>query len=107
MRPQLHVLLFAIALLLPLSLSSVSAQTPTFNVEGVVTDAQQAVLPGVTVTDHQHRHRPDAHRDHRPGGRYVFAALPPEGRYRVAGRADRLRHADPRRPRVQRRPARA
>ena len=26
------------------------AQTPTFAVEGVVTDSQQALLPGVTVT---------------------------------------------------------
>src|SRR6185503_18273372 len=28
------------------------AQTPTFTVEGVITDEQQAVLPGATVTIH-------------------------------------------------------
>ena len=33
-----------------LSPSVVLAQKPTFDVEGVITDAQQAVLPGATVT---------------------------------------------------------
>ena len=30
--------------------ASAAAQKPTFDIEGVVTDAQQAVLPGATVT---------------------------------------------------------
>ena len=64
------------------------SQTPTFNVEGVVTDAQQAVLPGVDRDHHQHRHRPDPHgRPPTTSGRYVVAALPPEGRYACRSRS--------------------
>ncbi len=41
----------AIALLLGICASSAAyAQNPTFALEGVVVDAQQAVLPGATVT---------------------------------------------------------
>ncbi len=40
--------LFFVTLFIPAS--TALAQNPTFNVEGVVTDAQQAVLPGVAVT---------------------------------------------------------
>ncbi len=83
MRPQLHVLLFAIALLFPLSVSSVSAQTPTFNVEGVVTDEQQAVLPGVTVTMRNVATGLTRTATTDTSGRYVFSGLPPEGRYEI------------------------
>ncbi len=105
MRPQLHVLLFAIALLFPLSVSSVSAQTPTFNVEGVVTDEQQAVLPGVTVTMHNVATGLTRTSTTDTSGRYVFSGLPPEGRYEIANRADRLRQPDQEQPGFQRRPA--
>ncbi len=68
-----------------LTASGVLAQKPRFDIEGVVTDAQQAVLPGGTgtlqntatglvrtvVTD--------------ASGRYVITALPPEGQYSING----------------------
>ena len=39
------------AFLIVLSASAIAfAQTPTFSLEGVVSDAQSAVLPGATVT---------------------------------------------------------
>ena len=41
------------------------AQNPTFALEGVVTDAQQAVLPGATVTVAEHRHRAHPYRHDR------------------------------------------
>src|SRR5918999_448097 len=37
-------------LLMPIAVHPAAGQNPTFALEGVVTDAQQAVLPGVTVT---------------------------------------------------------
>ena len=82
------------------------AQTPTFNIEGVVTDAQQAVLPGVTVTVRNvatglSRTVDDGFqrplRPHQPAAR---------GPVRAAGRAARLRDSGPKQPRVQCRPAR-
>ena len=45
--------------------ATVFAQTPTFSLEGVVSDAQQAVLPGATVTIYQHGDRAHPHGGHR------------------------------------------
>ena len=95
---------FAALLIALAAYAPASAQTPTFAVEGVVTDAQQAVLPGVAVT-HRHVDRPDPRGHHRRGRPLCLPDLPPEGRYRCRpswpdlprGRAE---------PRVQRRSAR-
>ena len=59
------------------------AQNPTFNIEGVVHDAQQAVLPGVTVTITNTATGLTRTVVTADNGRYVVRALPPEGRYRV------------------------
>ena len=59
------------------------AQNPTFNVEGVVTDAQQAVLPGVAVTITNTATGLTRTVTTGDNGRYVVRALPPEGQYRV------------------------
>ncbi|HYE89125.1 MAG TPA: TonB-dependent receptor, partial [Vicinamibacterales bacterium] len=67
-------------LLLPLNAWS---QNPTFSVEGVVTDAQQAVLPGVAVTITNVATGLTRTVTTGDNGRYVVRALPPEGRYRV------------------------
>ncbi len=73
-------LLFVAALLVGVA-APADAQKPTFDVEGVVSDAQQAVLPGATVvlrnlsTGLTRETVTDAN------GRYVFNALPPEGQY--------------------------
>ena len=48
--------LFLVTLFVPAR--AAFAQNPTFNVEGVVTDAQQAVLPG--VDRHHYRTPPPA-----------------------------------------------
>src|SRR5437667_4506663 len=59
----------------------VAAQKPTFDLEGVVMDAQQGVLPGATValqnlaTGLTRETATDAN------GRYVFTSLPPAGQY--------------------------
>ena len=68
-------------LLLVLSPRAAVAQKPTFELEGVVTDAQQAVLPGATVTIRNVS--TGLTRSSRPTrtSRFVFASLPPEGRY--------------------------
>ena len=63
--------------------SSVGAQTPTFSVEGVITDAQQAVLPGATVTIRNVATGLTRTAATDEGGRYVITALPPEGRYEI------------------------
>jgi outer membrane receptor protein involved in Fe transport len=60
-----------------------SAQTPTFAVEGIVTDAQQAVLPGATVTITNTATGLTRATTTDAGGRYVFTAMPTEGRHRI------------------------
>ena len=60
------------------------AQTPTFSLEGVVTDAQQAVLPGATVTITNTATGLTRTVVTDAGGRYVdHARCRPKGRYRV------------------------
>jgi hypothetical protein len=59
------------------------AQTPTFALEGVVVDAQQAVLPGATVTAQNTSTGLSRTATTDEGGRFVIRALPPEGRYNV------------------------
>src|SRR5688500_18059578 len=63
--------------------SAAYAQNPTFNIEGVVTDAQQAVLPGVAVTITNTATGLTRTVTTADNGRYVVRALPPEGEYRV------------------------
>jgi len=62
---------------------AVLAQNPTFALEGVVTDAQQAVLPGVTVTVQNTSTGLSRGATTDSGGRFVITAMPTEGRYRV------------------------
>ncbi|HXG89661.1 MAG TPA: carboxypeptidase regulatory-like domain-containing protein [Vicinamibacterales bacterium] len=59
------------------------AQNPTFALEGVVMDAQQAVLPGVTVSVNNTSTGLSRTATTDENGRFVIRALPPEGRYRV------------------------
>ncbi len=59
------------------------AQNPTFSLEGVVSDAQQAVLPGVTVTVQNVSTGLTRTVTTDEGGRFVVRALPPEGRYKI------------------------
>src|SRR5688572_939100 len=70
-------------LLVPVVNRSAAGQNPTFNIEGVVTDAQQAVLPGVAVTITNTATGLTRTVTTADNGRYVVRALPPEGRYRV------------------------
>src|SRR4029077_16312611 len=58
-----------------------AAQKPTFDIEGIVTDAQQAVLPGATVTLHNVATGLTREIATDENGRYVFSALPPAGQY--------------------------
>lgn len=74
--------LFALSLTLLIPTLS-RAQTPTFALEGIVTDAQQAVLPGVTVTVQNDATGLTRVVTTGEGGRFVVRALPPEGRYRI------------------------
>ena len=71
------------------------AQKPTFDLEGVVTDAQQAVLPGATVTIRNMATGLTRSTSTDENGRFVFASLPPEGNYtlqtELAGFATELR----------------
>lgn len=59
------------------------AQTPTFSVEGVVSDAQQAVLPGVAVSLRNVATGLVRSATTDEAGRYVFTNLPIEGRYEL------------------------
>ena len=62
-----------------------AAQVSTFDLGGVIKDAQGGVLPGVTVTMRNEKHGPHAH-----GGRAIrtactyFANLPPQGTWELS-----------------------
>src|SRR5262245_33830036 len=58
-----------------------AAQKPTFDIEGVVTDAQQGVLPGATVTLQNAATGLSRETATDANGRYVFTSLPPAGEY--------------------------
>ena len=74
--------LFALCITFLIPTGSI-AQSPTFALEGVVSDAQQAVLPGVTVTVQNTATGLTRVVTTGDGGRFVVRALPPEGQYRV------------------------
>jgi hypothetical protein len=63
--------------------STAFAQNPTFSLEGIVTDAQQAVLPGATVTAQNTATGLTRTVTTDEAGRWVIRALPPEGSYKV------------------------
>jgi hypothetical protein len=71
------------------------AQKPTFEIEGLVLDAQQAVLPGATVTVQNVSTGLLRATATDQNGRYVVSALPPEGKYtlkvEIAGFATEIR----------------
>jgi len=58
-----------------------AAQKPTFDLEGVVSDAQQGVLPGATVTLRNVATGLTREIATDADGRYVFTSLPPAGQY--------------------------
>src|SRR5258706_14640832 len=58
-----------------------AAQKPTFDIEGVVSDAQQGVLPGATVTLQNIATGLSREAATDVDRRYVFTALPPAGQY--------------------------
>jgi hypothetical protein len=78
-RPR--IVLFA--LLFAATVQPAIAQNPTFAVEGIVEDAQQAVLPGATVTIQNVATGLTRIVTTDASGRFVVTALPPEGRYKV------------------------
>src|SRR5258706_112221 len=61
--------------------ASAAAQKPTFDIEGIVTDAQQGVLPGATVTLQNVATGLSRETTTDANGRYVFTSLPPAGQY--------------------------
>jgi outer membrane receptor protein involved in Fe transport len=68
---------------MPIAVHPAAGQNPTFALEGVVTDNQQAVLPGVTITVQNTATGLVRTVTTDEGGRYVLRGLPPEGQYRV------------------------
>jgi hypothetical protein len=60
-----------------------NAQKATFDLQGVVTDQQGAVLPGANVTVHNLETGLTRSAVSDAGGRYVVPELPPGGRYEV------------------------
>src|SRR3954452_9803603 len=58
-----------------------AAQKPTFDIEGVVSDAQQGVLPGATVTLRNVATGLTREIATDSNGRYVFTSVPPAGQY--------------------------
>src|SRR4249919_3130931 len=58
-----------------------AAQKPTFDIEGIVTDSQQGVLPGATVTLQNVATGLSRDTTTDSDGRYVFTSLPPSGQY--------------------------
>ena len=79
-----------------------AAQSPTFDLEGVVTDAQQGVLPGATVTLQNVANGLARETATDASGRYVFTSLPPAGQYilqtSLAGFASERRENERHRP---------
>jgi hypothetical protein len=73
----------AVLLIMIVGATPAFAQNPTFALEGTVTDAQQAVLPGATVTAQNTATGLSRSVTTDDGGRWVIRALPPEGRYRL------------------------
>ena len=74
---------FAALLIVLAAYPPASAQTPTFSLEGIVSDEQQAVLPGVSVTATNTSTGLTRTVITDAGGRYVIPSLPTEGRYRM------------------------
>src|SRR3954468_11506859 len=75
-RQVLLVAAMALVIALP-----AAAQKPTFDIEGVVTDAQQGVLPGAAVTLQNVATGLSRETATDADGRYVFTSLPPAGQY--------------------------
>jgi hypothetical protein len=75
--------IFSLVLLILCAARPALAQNPTFALEGVVEDAQQAVLPGAAVTVQNVSTGLTRQTTTDVGGRFVVTALPPEGRYKV------------------------
>ena len=69
---------FGIAVLIT---GSAAAQKPTFDIEGVVSDDQQGVLPGATITLKNVANGLSRETTTDADGRYVFTSLPPAGQY--------------------------
>src|SRR5437773_11850326 len=61
--------------------ASAAAQKPTFDLEGLVVDAQQGVLPGATVTLQNVATGLTRETTTDENGRYLFASVPPAGQY--------------------------
>src|SRR3954468_16257606 len=79
-----HVVAPRLFFLAPMALASAApaaAQKPTFDIEGIVTDAQQGVLPGATVTLQNVATGLSRETATDANGRYFFAAIPPAGQY--------------------------
>src|SRR3954470_4516166 len=87
-RRALGALLIALAACAP-----ASAQTPTFSIEGVVSDEQQAVLPGVSVTVTNTSTGLTRTVITDAGGRYVVPSMPTEGQYRIQVELTGFAHA--------------
>ncbi|HUQ86147.1 MAG TPA: TonB-dependent receptor [Vicinamibacterales bacterium] len=74
---------FAAVLFTLVAHATAFAQTPTFSLEGIVSDAQQAVLPGATVTITNTATGLTRAVVTDTGGRYVIGSMPTEGKFRV------------------------
>jgi hypothetical protein len=59
------------------------AQKPTFDLQGIVSDAQKAVLPGATVTIRNVSTGLTRAVTTDAGGRYIASGFPPEGIYEI------------------------
>src|SRR5262245_35150869 len=78
---EMHLRFFVVVCLALALAAPASAQKPTFDLEGMVTDAQQAVLPGANVTLQNVATGLSRETTTDSNGRYVFASLPPAGQY--------------------------